>query len=206
MILIASKNPGKCREIREALGALPVEVAGLEGYPALREPEETGETFAENARLKARYYAHATGHWCLADDSGLAVDALNGRPGVHSARFAGDRVSPGADRHAVDLANNARLLEELAHVPPERLTARFLCHLALCDGNGIVLETRGAIEGVIVREARGLNGFGYDPHFYVSAEGCTLAELPAARKNAISHRGQAVRALSGLLRDLLANR
>ncbi len=206
VILIASRNPGKCREIRDALGELPVRVGGLEDYPALAEPAETGTTFAENARQKAHYYARATGHWCLADDSGLAVDALDGRPGVFSARFAGDGVPPGAGRHTVDSANNARLLEELAGLPGEQLTARFLCHLALSDGENLLLEAQGALEGLIVRQARGQNGFGYDPHFYVPAEGGTLAELSSDRKNAISHRGQAVRVFSGLVREFLARR
>ena len=204
VILIASRNPGKCREIRDALGDLPVRVAGLEDYPALAEPAETGTTFADNARLKAHYYARATGRWCLADDSGLAVDALGGRPGVHSARFAGEGVAPGADRKAVDRANNERLLKELTGLAPEQLTARFLCCLALSDGDRVLLEAQGAIEGLIVAQGRGENGFGYDPHFYVPAEGCTLAQLPSDRKNAISHRGQAVRRFSGLLRELLA--
>lgn len=206
MILIASKNPSKCREIRDALGELPVRIGGLEAYASLPEPAETGATFAENVRLKAHYYALATGQWCLADDSGLAVDALGGRPGVHSARFAGESTPAGADRKTIDRVNNARLLEELTGLPPEQLTARFVCYLALSDGEKILLEAQGAIEGVIVRDARGQNGFGYDPYFYVSGEGCTLAELPSARKNAISHRGQAVRAFSGLLREFLANR
>ncbi|MCY2932345.1 MAG: RdgB/HAM1 family non-canonical purine NTP pyrophosphatase [Planctomycetota bacterium] len=204
MIFVTTRNPGKLREIRDALGELPVPVAGLEDFPTLPEPAETGATFAENARLKAHYYAQATGQWCLADDSGLAVDALGGRPGVHSARFAAERIPPGANRHAVDHANNQRLLEELAGLAPDQLTARFLCHLALSDGRRVLLEAQGALEGLIVRQGQGHNGFGYDPHFYVPSEGLTLAQMPAARKNAISHRGQAVRRLGELLRALLA--
>ena len=140
MLVLATRNPGKLREFRELLAGLPFEVAGLDAFgevARLPEPEETGETFAENARLKALYYAAATGQWCLADDSGLVVDALSGEPGVRSARYAGDEVPPGSPRHEIDQANNRKLLRELAHVPDHARTARFVCHVALACGAGV---------------------------------------------------------------------
>jgi len=204
-IVLASGNPGKLREIRQALGDLPVRVLGLEEFGRIEPPEERGETFAENARQKALYYAAATGQWCLADDSGLAVDALGGAPGVRSARYAEESFPPGADRKARDAANNARLLAELADVPDDRRTARFVCHLALAGTEGILLEVDDTVEGVIIRHPRGENGFGYDPLFLVPDLGRTIAELPAGEKNRISHRGKAVRHFAALLRSLLAS-
>lgn len=195
-----------------------MEVAGLEALPDLPEPAEDADSFAENARRKALYYARATGQWCLADDSGLVVDALGGEPGVKSARYAaeggkgakGDRgpegagtAPPSADRAARDAANNAKLLAALADIPDERRTARFICHLALADPQGILIEASGEVRGRIARSPRGSNGFGYDPLFILPDRGCSLAELSAAGKNAISHRGQAVRRFAALLRDML---
>ena len=170
------------------------------------EPEETGRTFADNARDKALYYANATARWCLADDSGLEVDALGGAPGVRSARYAADCLGPGAPREAVDAANSARLLEELKDVPDEKRTARFVCCLALAGRGQILIETAGTVEGRIGREARGSNGFGYDPLFFVPGLGRTAAELRPEEKNRISHRGQAVRRLADRLKELLRQR
>lgn len=204
-IVLATRNPGKLREIRQVLEELPVNVLGLDEIaPSLEEPEETGSTFAENAAQKARYYAQQTGQWCLADDSGLAVDALNGEPGVHSARYAADRIG-NASRDLMDAANNAKLLEALKDVPDEQRTARFICHLALCDGDRIILETYDTIEGRIGHHAKGSNGFGYDPLFVADETGCTTAELPPERKNAISHRGKALRYFARLLNSVLAS-
>ena len=203
-LILASRNPGKLREIREVLGDLGLEVLPVDAIAAsLPEPEETGATFAENARDKARYYSRATGLWCLADDSGLEVDAIGGAPGVHSARYARDRVGDSAPRSVIDPANNAKLLEALADVPPPRRTARFVCHLALADGDAILAESRGTLEGRIGYEAAGDNGFGYDPLFELPERGCTTAQLPSEAKNAISHRGQALRGLADRLRELL---
>jgi XTP/dITP diphosphohydrolase len=205
-VVVATRNPGKLREIRQALAPLGVQVEGLETVTDVPEPAEDGQTFAENARAKALYYARATGRWCLADDSGLMVDVLGGAPGVRSARYAGARCPPDADRATIDAANNARLLEELQHVPDEACTARFVCHLALADPQRVLVEASGAVEGRIARTPRGANGFGYDPLFYVSQMGCTTAEMSADAKNRISHRGQAVRRFAVLLGDLLAHR
>jgi len=202
-IVVATGNPGKVREIGAVLAGLPVQVLALSDLAPMPEPVEDGATFAANARAKARYYARATGLWCLADDSGLVVDALDGRPGIRSARYAADECAAGADRGAIDAANNARCLRELKGVPDERRTARFVCHLALADSREVLLETSGVIEGCIAHAPAGENGFGYDPLFYVPALGCTTAQLPPERKNEVSHRGQAVREHRRLLRQLL---
>ncbi|MHC4984987.1 MAG: RdgB/HAM1 family non-canonical purine NTP pyrophosphatase [Planctomycetota bacterium] len=201
-ILLASGNPGKCREIRQVLGDLPVTIVSLADVAPVPEPVEDGATFAANARKKALYYARATGLWALADDSGLAVEAMDGAPGVYSARFAADRCAA-TDRETLDAANNALLLERLAEIPDAARTARFVCHLALADGESVLLEAQGAIGGRIGHVERGENGFGYDPLFVVDALGCTTAELPPEEKNAISHRGQAVRRFKALLAGYL---
>ncbi len=202
-ILLATRNPGKLREIRQVLSRLHVRVAGLEEFADLPEPDETGRTFARNAQDKARYYARATGQWCLADDSGLAVDALRGAPGVHSARYAAEDCPPNAGREVLDRANNAKLLRELAGVGDEDRAARFVCHLALAEGDRILLEADGVLEGRIGHAPAGENGFGYDPLFYVPALGCTSAQLSPEEKNRISHRGQAVRTFARKLPAIL---
>ena len=202
-MVVATGNPGKVREIRAVLGDLPVEVLSLDALAPVPEPVEDGRTFAENARLKASYYARRTGLWCLADDSGLAVDALDGQPGICSARYAADACDRRANRQTIDAANNAKLLRELEPVPDEQRTARFICHLALADPHGVLLESCGVIEGRIGHEPAGENGFGYDPLFYVGELGCTTAQLSPERKNEVSHRGQAVRAFRPMLRDML---
>lgn len=205
-IVLATGNPGKLREFREVLADLPVEILGLKDLPPVPEPAENSDTFAGNARAKALYYARATGHWCLADDSGLLVDPLGGEPGVRSARYAADECPPGAPREQVDAANNRKLLHSLRDVPEERRTARFVCHLALSDGQRILLETFDTVEGRIGHEPRGDNGFGYDPLFLLPELGRTTAELPSDRKNALSHRGKAARHFASLLSSLLASR
>jgi len=214
-IVLATRNPGKIREIRQVLADSPacspadhlaggrVEVAGLEEFGGIPEPAEHGLTFAQNARDKALYYAAATGRLCLADDSGLEVDALGGAPGVHSARYAADRCHAGADRATIDAANNAKLLKALEGADDDRRAARFVCHLALADARRILIAAFDTMEGRIGREARGSNGFGYDPLFFIPAMGCTTAELPTDRKNRISHRGRAVRHFAELLKGLL---
>jgi len=205
---LATRNPGKLREFRELLAGGPIEVAGLESFGDVPEPEETGETFAENAREKACYYASATGQWCLADDSGLVVDALGGRPGVRSARYACDEVPSGSPRHEIDLANNRKLLRELANVPDHARTARFVCHAAIAEPPPkpeqpaqVHIEAAGAVEGRILHGPRGDNGFGYDPLFFIDAKNATTAELPSDEKHALSHRGQAMRKLVARLRE-----
>jgi len=184
-IVVATTNEGKVREISMALSASPVKVVSLAELGIMAEAKETGETFLANAVLKATHYSLLTGKACLADDSGLAVDILNGAPGVYSARYAGEK--------ATDAACNQKLLKELAGVLPENRTARFYCVLAYVDPDGTLLTTEGICEGVILQEERGKGGFGYDPLFYIPSLENTLAELSAPEKNAISHRGQAVR-------------
>jgi XTP/dITP diphosphohydrolase len=202
-IVLATKNPGKAREISQVLASLGVEVISLAELPPVAEPAECGETFAQNARDKAMYYARATGLWCLGDDSGLVVDALGGAPGVYSARYAATICPPEAGRDTLDQANNQKLLADLADVPAEKRSARFLCHLALADGQDVLLEARGTLEGQIGYELVGENGFGYDPLFFLPERGCTSAQLSSEEKNAISHRGQAVRKLAEKLKRYL---
>ncbi len=197
-LLFASSNPHKVEEVRAILHPLGVDVVGLDALDDVPpEPEETGATFEENARIKAIAYAEATGRLCLADDSGLEVDALKGAPGVHSARYAGS----GETRGERDAANNDRLLRELAGVPHEQRTARFVCVMAIADPAGrIVHEARGTFEGIIGDAPRGANGFGYDPLLFLPDRSCTSAELSSEEKNARSHRGQAARQMAEWLR------
>ncbi len=181
------------------MGPHGIEVIGLD---ALRDqpPEavEDGRTFQDNARIKAVQYAQATGRLCLADDSGLEVDALGGEPGVHSARYAG----ASGTRTKRDAANNTKLLAQLGGVPTERRTARFVCALCLADKNGAVIaETRGAFDGEIADAPHGSNGFGYDPLLYLPDVGCTSAQLTPQQKNARSHRGEAARKMAALLAE-----
>lgn len=186
-IVVATKNQGKVAEIKGALDHLGVRVMSLSDFSPVAEAVEDGQTFEENAVIKARYYAAHTGHACLADDSGLEVDALGGAPGVFSARYAGE--------HADDEDNNRKLLEELRDVPAERRTARFRCVLAFVDENNAVITADGSCEGIILTAPQGHGGFGYDPLFYMPELGKTLAEVSVAEKNGISHRGQALRNL-----------
>jgi XTP/dITP diphosphohydrolase len=200
-ILVATTNPGKVRELRALLGD-QVQWQSLADFPGLAEVKEDGATFAENARKKALGYAKATGLWTLADDSGLVVDALGGAPGVNSARFSGERA-PGADRKVIDRRNMEKLLSLLQGVPTEKRTARFVCCLCLASPERVLLETQGALEGRIAEEPAGTGGFGYDPVFLVPQLGQTVAQLGENEKNAISHRGNAMRRLKPLLEELL---
>jgi XTP/dITP diphosphohydrolase len=202
-VFLASRNAGKLAEMRRILAEhLPdVEVLGLDDVPAYHEPAETEPTFSGNARLKALAAVAATGLPSLADDSGLCVDALHEMPGVLSARWAGPG-EPGADREARDRANNALLLAQLADVPDERRTARFRCAVvfALPDGDALggvtTAEAAGVMEGRVIREMRGTGGFGYDVLFCAEGYDKTTAELPAAEKDALSHRGMALRRIA----------
>jgi XTP/dITP diphosphohydrolase len=199
-ILLATTNPHKLEELRAIFAPLGIEVDGLDSLKSIPpEPVEDGATFEENAAIKAVAYAMATGRMCLADDSGLEVDALGGQPGVHSAYYAGRRKTR-ADR---DAANNKKLLHELIDVPRERRTARFVCAMCLADSKGNILaETRGTFEGVIADAPHGLNGFGYDPLLYLPDRHCTSAELPTAEKNKRSHRGHAARDMAQAIATL----
>ena len=198
-LLFATTNPHKLNEVKAIMSPAGVDVVGLdEVADALPEPVEDGETFADNARIKTTHYARATGRWCLAEDSGLEVDALGGEPGVRSARYAGT----GSTRRDRDRANNEKLLAGLAGVPAERRAARFVCAMCLADPRGeIVAETRGTLEGVIADRPAGTNGFGYDPLLHLPADGCTCAELSPMEKNARSHRGQAARAMAAWIAE-----
>jgi XTP/dITP diphosphohydrolase len=197
-VLLATRNAGKLRELRQLVAGSPLVWHGLAEFPQVPDVEETGATFADNARLKALHYSAATGLPTLADDSGLEVDALQGAPGVFSARYAGTPKD--------DAANNRKLLVALAGVPSEQRTARFRCAMALAVGGEVVLESSGAVEGVIIDAARGANGFGYDPHFLLPDLDCTMAELPADQKNARSHRGQALRAMRAQIDNFFCQR
>lgn len=202
-LVVATGNPHKIEEIAAVLAPLGIEVLGLReaGGGDLPEPEENGDTFEANARIKARAYAAALGRPCLADDSGLEVDALGGEPGVRSARWSGVE----GDRATRDAANNRLLVERLAAVPDAERTARFVCAMCLASPDGSVLaESRGVFEGVVVDVPRGEHGFGYDPHLLLPDEGRTSAELSPEEKNARSHRGAATRAIAALVPAALA--
>lgn len=201
-LVLATRNPHKVGELQEILddliGELNLEIVGVGQFPDVADVVETGVTFAENAVLKARFVAEATGLPSLADDSGLAVDVLGGAPGVFSARWAG--------AHGQDQANTALLLAQLSDVPEEHRTAAFVCAAVLALPDGTVVVREGRMPGTLAREPRGENGFGYDPILVVDGDLRTAAELTAKEKNAISHRGKAFRALGTDLRELLADR
>lgn len=200
-ILVATTNPGKVRELRAMLD-FDVDFKSLADFAGVGEVVEDGATFAENARKKALGYAQATGLWTLADDSGLVVDALDGAPGVSSARFSGERAK-GSDRKTVDRRNYEKLLSLMEDVPTEKRTARFMCCLCLASPREVLIETQGSIEGVITIEPTGEGGFGYDPVFFVPQLGKTVAQIGDDEKNAVSHRGNAMRKLKPLLEKLL---
>ena len=201
-ILIATTNPGKKAELATMLDA-DIEWFSLSGFAGIDEIEEDGLTFAENARKKAIGYAKATGCWTIADDSGLVVDALNGEPGVKSARFSNEqsRDSNGADGK-LDRKNMQKVLTLLEGIPKEKRTARFVCCLCLACPERILVETEGTLEGIIAEKEVGENGFGYDPIFFVPHLNKTVAQLSREEKNAISHRGNAIRKLKPLLTSL----
>jgi len=184
-LLVATTNPGKIREIKGILAGVPAELVTLGDFPAVPEPDETGETFAENARLKALYYSSEFDIAAVADDSGIVIDALGGAPGVQSARWHGTHYP----------TKFAVIYRELASRGAMTSPARFVAHIAVARGGSIVFEATGTIEGEIAPEPRGERGFGYDPIFWYPPYGCTLAEVDGDRKAAVSHRGQAFRQL-----------
>ena len=200
-ILVASTNPGKVGELRAMLDA-DVEWVGLGDFPGIKEVKEDGTTFARNAHKKATEYAKATGLWTIADDSGLVVDALGGEPGVNSARFSGEKVA-GDERTLIDHRNIAKVLKLLKVVPIEKRAARFVCCLCIASPQGILAETQGTLEGLITDREMGSNGFGYDPIVFVPGANKTVAQMTAEEKNAISHRGNAIRKLKPMLDELL---
>ena len=195
-LVVATRNAGKLKEIRRLLGSQGFSLLGLEGFPDAPDVEEDGNTFAENAVKKAQAIAQFTGLPCLADDSGLVVDALQGRPGVHSARFSG------AD--ADDQSNNRKLLDEMVKVPERQRQASFCCVMALCLPGQSPQLFEGRVNGLILEQGRGAGGFGYDPLFWLPDYRCTMAELPLDTKNQISHRGQALHQLVNFLTSLPA--
>ncbi|WP_251575964.1 XTP/dITP diphosphatase [Limosilactobacillus agrestimuris] len=182
-LVIATKNQGKAREYREMLAPYKIDVKTLADFPQSIEINENGTSFLENATIKAQTVMEKLGIPVMADDSGLVVDALNGAPGVHSARYAGDHD---------DQANNAKLLRELSGVPTEQRTAHFHTTIVALKPDGTKLVANGRVDGRILTSPRGKNGFGYDPLFYVEQFESSMAELTAEQKNSISHRGQAL--------------
>lgn len=186
-ILVATHNPGKLEEYRALLAENPVTFISLADLGITDDIAETGDSFEENAVLKALSYFRLSGLPTLADDSGLEVDALQGAPGIYSSRYAG----PGA----TDVDRYQKLLHELRGVPEEKRTARFRCVVAFARSEESLITREGACEGTILEAPRGSGGFGYDPVFFIASEGAAMAELPAERKNQISHRAEALRKL-----------
>lgn len=197
ILLIATSNMGKAKEISEALKDFDFEIKTLKDFPNITPPQETGNTFFENAYLKAKYYAEKTGLLSLADDSGLEVDILNGAPGIYSSRFAGENAS--------DEENNKKLLELLKNVPLEKRKARFVCVIVVYHPSGKYIKSEGIWEGLIGFEPRGSYGFGYDPIFLVPEYNYkkTAAELPIEEKNKLSHRGKVLAKLKDILTEFL---
>lgn len=194
-ILIATGNQGKVKEIRDLVKDVPIVFLSLSDIGDAPEVIEDGLTFEENALKKARTLAVATGLVTLADDSGLCLDALDGRPGVHSARYAGEDAS--------DAEKCARILQEMENVSEHNRSARFVCVMALVTPEGEEMMFRGSCEGTITREPRGTGGFGYDPIFYFEEAGCTFAEMDRQSKNQVSHRGRALRAFARFLQEVM---
>jgi XTP/dITP diphosphohydrolase len=197
-VIIATKNVGKAREFQELLKKKGIEVKSLLDFPNCPDVEETGSTFAENAVLKAEAMSHYFHAIVIADDSGLSIDALHGRPGVYSARYAGEEKN--------DQKNIAKVLEELKGVPFEKRTARFHCALAVAAPGRRTTVVEGTCEGYITEVPKGENGFGYDPIFYVPQKGKTMAELSKEEKNQISHRAKALAKLEKRWDEIISDK
>ncbi|NOY53440.1 MAG: XTP/dITP diphosphatase [Deltaproteobacteria bacterium] len=193
-VIVASRNPNKVEEIRQILTGSNLRIISMDDIPSLPDVREDGLTFEENARKKALEIAKLTGRLTLADDSGLVVDALNGRPGVYSARYS--------DPDATPEKNNAKLLEELREVPMKRRTARFVCVIAIARPSGKVDLAEGRCEGLIATELRGSQGFGYDPLFVIPEREMSFAELGTEEKNKISHRSIALQKAAKIILGL----
>ncbi len=194
-IIIASNNAHKIHEIKSMLKDFPYEVLSLKEANIDVEVDENGKTFEENAYIKAKAILDMTGEAALADDSGLEVDALEGKPGVYSARYSGV--------HGDDKANNNKLLEELKNTPDDKRTARFVCSIVMLTPDGIRIDARGTVEGIIGHEEIGHNGFGYDPLFNIPQLHKTFAQLSEEEKNSMSHRGNALKELRKKLDKIL---
>lgn len=190
-LLLATRNEGKKMELQEMLNDISISVINLHDIPSLPEVVEDGNTFQENAEKKARETAKATGYWCLADDSGLVVDALNGQPGIYSARFAGAEAS--------DEDNNQKLLDLMKDIDEPERTARFMCCMALSTPEGETLVVEDYCEGIILRQPVGEQGFGYDPLFMPRGYNQSMAQLSRQEKNLISHRGKALNRMKPIL-------
>ena len=196
-VVIATRNQGKLQEIEVILAPLGLKMLSLEDFPEVPETIEDGRTFAENAQKKAREAAQKTGRMTIADDSGLAVDALQGRPGVFSSRYAGEK--------ATDQQRYEKLLAEMVGIPERQRVAAFICSIAVASPGGRVKVVQGECRGRIAFAPQGTYGFGYDPIFYLPEFGQTMAELPPEIKNLISHRARALEKLNEILPELLRN-
>ncbi|XJZ26403.1 XTP/dITP diphosphatase [Bacillota bacterium Lsc_1132] len=194
-VIVATKNPGKAKEFIEIFSSRSIAVKTLLDYPEIPEVEETGQTFEENAILKAEAVSRFLNKMVISDDSGLIIDALDGRPGIFSARYAGEEKN--------DQANIDKVLHELAGVPMDTRTARFYCALAIALPGKETETVSGTCEGTILETRQGTNGFGYDPIFYVPGKDCSMAELAAEEKNKISHRANALKKLDQILDSIL---
>ncbi|MEH7305442.1 XTP/dITP diphosphatase [Neobacillus drentensis] len=194
-VIIATKNPGKAMEFEHIFSSRGITVRTLLDFPEIPEVEETGNTFEENATLKAEAVSKALGKMVIGDDSGLIVDALEGRPGIFSARYAGEPKN--------DQNNTDKVLSELEGIPEEKRLARFYCALAVAVPGQETITVSGACEGRILEERRGTNGFGYDPVFYVPEKGLAMAELSSEEKNNISHRANALKKLDAVLDSIV---
>lgn len=192
-MIIATRNKGKIREIREALKGLSLQIYSLRDFPEAPEIEEDGKSFAENALKKARFYSKYFGKLAIADDSGLEVAGLKGLPGIYSARYAGERAS--------GRENNQKLLREMQGLPISKRGARFRCVMAVVSQDGKEALAEGSCRGIIGFKERGRKGFGYDPLFILPTYGKTMAELSLKEKNEISHRGEALRKIRGILQS-----
>ena len=202
-ILIATTNAGKVRDFELLLSQFDVNWLSLKDFPDCGDVEEDGVTFAENAAIKALAYAKQTGVITLADDSGLEIDALNGEPGVNSARFSGAHKDHSNDKYRIDDENISKVLELMSDVPADMRGARFVSSLCLASPDKILLQSEGYLYGTIIKEKRGNNGFGYDPIFLVPKLQKTAAELAKEEKNQISHRANAVRNLRPMLEKFM---
>lgn len=196
-LLIATKNSGKVRELRQMLADLPIALRTIDELGLSLDVDETGQTFEENAIIKGQAYARASSLMTIADDSGLEVDALRGEPGVKTARYGGKDLSP-AERYEL-------LLQEMQDIPWEKRTARFRCAIALASPNGVISIAEGKCDGIIAFEPSGTRGFGYDPIFFLPDLDRTMAQLTPSEKEKVSHRGKAIRALRANLLALLAS-
>ncbi|MBB2483078.1 XTP/dITP diphosphatase [Bacillus sp. APMAM] len=194
-VIIATKNKGKAKEFEKLFSPYDIKVQTLLDFPDVSDIEETGSTFEENAILKAETISKRFNRMVISDDSGLIVDALNGRPGVYSARFAGEEKN--------DEANIRKVLAELENVPQEDRTARFYCAIALAIPGEETRTVSGTCEGEILKEKRGTHGFGYDPIFFIKDKGKSMAEISSEEKNLISHRAKAIQKLISLLEDII---